>query len=78
MLCNFGLLNTSYDASFPAIWVEAMKKPSQAGRKPAKARPSKALKQKRHTAPKVAAGRSPATQQIADWLDKLGMPEYAQ
>jgi hypothetical protein len=58
--------------------VEAMKKPSQAGRKPAKARPSKALKQKRHTAPKVAAGRSPATQQIADWLDKLGMPEYAQ
>ena len=73
-----GALWTSYDVSFPAIWVEAMKKPSRAGGKPAKARPSKALKLKRHTVPKAAAGRSSAMQQIADWLEKLGMSEYAQ
>jgi class 3 adenylate cyclase len=55
-----------------------MKKPSRAGGKPAEARPSKALKLKRHTAPKVAAGRSPAMQQIADWLERLGLVQYAQ
>jgi hypothetical protein len=55
-----------------------MKKPSRAGGKPAEARPSKALKLKRHTAPKVAAGRSPAMQQIADWLERLGLGQYAQ
>ena len=33
-----GALWTSYDASFPARWVEAMKKPSRAGGKPAKRR----------------------------------------
>ena len=38
-----GALWTSYDALFPPIWVEAMKKPSKAGSRPAKARPSKAL-----------------------------------
>ena len=54
-----GALWTSYDASFPAIWVEAMKKPSRAGGKPAKARPRKALKRKGGSAPKaVSLGRS--------------------
>ena len=54
-----GALWTSYDASFPAIWAEAMKKPSRAGRKPAKARPRKALKRKGGNAPKaVSRGRS--------------------
>ena len=62
----------------PQRWAEAMKKPSRAGGKPAEARPSKALKLKRHTAPKVAAGRSPAMQQIADWLERLGLVQYAQ
>jgi hypothetical protein len=32
-----GALWTRYDASFPATWVEAMKKPSRAGGNPAKA-----------------------------------------
>ena len=54
-----------------------MKKPSRAGGKAAKARPSKALKLKRNIVPK-AAHRSSATQQIADWLEKLGMSEYAE
>ena len=50
---------TSYHASFPARWVEAMKKPSRAGGKPAKARPRKALKRKGGSAPKaVSLGRS--------------------
>jgi class 3 adenylate cyclase len=54
-----GALWTSYDASFPAIWVEAMKKPSRAGGKPAKARRRKALKRKGGSAPKaVSLGRS--------------------
>ena len=69
---------TSYDASFPARWVEAMKKPSRAGGKPAKARSSKASKLKRNIVPKAAEHRSSATQQIADWLEKLGMSEYVQ
>ena len=73
-----GALWTSYDASFPAIWVEAMKKPSRAGGKPAKARSSKASKLKRNIVPKAAEHRSSATQQIAGWLEKLGMSEYAQ
>jgi GAF domain-containing protein len=41
-----GDLWTSYHAPFPAIWVEAMKRRSRAGRKPAKVRPRKALKLK--------------------------------
>ena len=69
-----GALSTSYDASFPARWAEAVKKPSRAGGKPAKARPRKALQLKRHSVPQ----RSSATQQLAHWLEKLGMPEYAQ
>ena len=72
-----GALWTSYDASFPAIWVEAMKKPSRAGGKPAKARPSKASKLKRSSVPK-AVHRSGVTQQTASWLEKLGLGEYAK
>jgi hypothetical protein len=59
-------------------WVEAMKKPSRAGSKPAKARSSKASKLKRNTVPKAAEHRSSAMQQIAGWLDNLGMSEYAE
>ena len=73
-----GALWTSYDASFPARWVEAMKKPSRAGGKAAKARPRKALQLKRHSVPEATAQRSSATQQLAHWLEKLGMPEYAE
>ena len=73
-----GALRTSYDASFPAIWVEAMKKPSRAGGKLAKARSSKASKLKRNIVPKAAEYRSSAMQQIAGWLDNLGMSEYAE
>ena len=59
-------------------WVEAMKKPSRAGGKPAKARSSRASKLKRNIAPKAAKYRSSAMQQIAGWLDNLGMSEYAE
>jgi hypothetical protein len=55
-----------------------MKKPSRAGSKPAKARPSKASKLKRNIVPKAAEHRSSAMQQIAGWLDNLGMSEYAE
>ena len=72
-----GALWTGYDASFPAIWVEAMKRRRRAGSRPAKSRPSKSLKLKRHAVPK-AAGRSSAMQELADWLEKLGMSEYAE
>jgi class 3 adenylate cyclase len=58
--------------------VEAMKKLSRAGGKPATTRPRRALKPKGRSAPKAAAQRSSATQQVADWLDSLGMPEYAE
>jgi hypothetical protein len=73
-----GALSTSYDASFPARWAEAVKKPSRAGGKPAKARPRKALQLKRHSVPEATAQRSSAMQQIADRLDNLGMSEYAE
>ena len=54
-----GALWTGYDALFPAIWVEAMKRRSRAGGEPAKARPRKALKRKGGSAPKaVSLGRS--------------------
>jgi hypothetical protein len=36
------------------------------------------MKPKRDVAPKAAAHRSPATQQIADWLETLGLGQYAQ
>jgi hypothetical protein len=55
-----GALWTSYDASFPARWVEAMKKPSRAGGKPAKARPRGALKPKGRSAPKALSHRGAA------------------
>jgi class 3 adenylate cyclase/predicted ATPase len=45
---------------------------------PAKARLSKSLMRKRHIAPKAASARSSERQQIADWLEKLGMSEYAR
>jgi GAF domain-containing protein len=54
-----GALWTGYDASFPAIWVEAMK-PSRAGGKPANARPKKALKRKGRNAPKALSHRGAA------------------
>jgi hypothetical protein len=59
-------------------WVEAVKKPSRAGGNPAKARPRKALQLKRHSVPEATAQRSSATQQLAHWLEKLGMSEYAE
>jgi GAF domain-containing protein len=69
-----GALWTSYDASFPAIWVEAMKRRSRAGGEPAKARPHKAVKRKGH-APKALFKRtsSPANQeaQIARLTNEL-------
>jgi len=60
-----GALWTSYDASFPAKWVEAMKKPSRAGGKAAKTRPRKALKRRGRSAPKVVPrrGSAPAGQE---------------
>ena len=70
-----GALWTGYDASFPAIWVEAVKKPSRAGG-PARAR-SSTSKLKRSSVPK-AAHRSAATQQTASWLEKLGLGQYAK
>jgi class 3 adenylate cyclase len=36
------------------------------------------LQVKRHIAPKAAAGGSSQSPQIADWLEKLGMSEYAE
>ena len=60
-----GALWTSYDASFPARWVEAMKKPSRAGGKPAKAKPREALKLKGRKASKgvTRRGSAPAGQE---------------
>jgi hypothetical protein len=53
-----GALWTSYDTSFPAIWVEAMKKPSRAGGEPAKARPHSALMPRGRNAPKPQSNRA--------------------
>ena len=58
-------------------WVEAMKKPSRAGGKPATAQSSKASKLKRNIVPKAAAHRSSATQQTTEWLETLGLGQYA-
>ena len=55
-----GALWTSYDPSFPALWVEAMKKSSQAGGKPAKVRRRPALKPKGRSAPKAMPRRGSA------------------
>ena len=72
-----GALWTGYDASFPAIWVEAMKRRSRAGGKPATAQSSKASKLKRNIVPRAAAHRSSATQQTTEWLETLGLGQYA-
>jgi hypothetical protein len=55
-----GALWTSYDASFPARWAEAMKKPSRAGGKPAKVRRRSALKPKGCSVPKAMPRRGSA------------------
>jgi class 3 adenylate cyclase len=56
-----------------------MKKRSRApGSKQANARSSKALKPKRNDAPKAAAHRSSATQQVAEWLETLGLGQYSR
>jgi SAM domain (Sterile alpha motif)/Adenylate and Guanylate cyclase catalytic domain len=56
----------------------AMKEPPRAGGKVPKPRHSKSFKLKRHIVPKPTAARSSAMQQIADWLEKIGMSEYAE
>jgi hypothetical protein len=56
-----------------------MKKRSRApGSKQAKALSSKALKPKHNDAPKAAARRSSAIQQVAEWLETIGLGQYAQ
>ena len=56
-----------------------MKKRSRApGSKQAKARSSKALKPKRNDAPKAAAHYSSATQQVAEWLETIGLGRYSR
>jgi class 3 adenylate cyclase len=56
-----------------------MKKPSSGvSSKPAKARSRKPPRPKRKIVPKAVAHRNAATEQLADWLDKLGMSEYAK
>jgi SAM domain (Sterile alpha motif) len=55
-----------------------MKRRSRAGGEPAKARSSKASKLKHNIVPKAAEHRSSAMQQIAGWLDNLGLGQYAQ
>jgi two-component system, NtrC family, sensor kinase len=64
---------TSYDASFPAIWVEAMKKPSRAGGKPVKVQRRKALKPKGHSAKAIPRrGSAPAGQtEVAQLIREL-------
>jgi two-component system, NtrC family, sensor kinase len=53
-----GALWTSYDASFPAIWVEAMKRRSRAGGEPVKTRRRKRVTLKHRKAPKAARRRT--------------------
>ena len=59
-----GALWTSYDASLLAIWVEAMKRRSRAGGKPAKARPRSALKPRGQNAPKRQSNRRSAADDL--------------
>jgi class 3 adenylate cyclase len=54
-----------------------MKKPSRTS-KLAKARPRKPSRLKRNIVPKTVADRNAATDQIAVWLEKLGLGQYAQ
>jgi two-component system NtrC family sensor kinase len=53
-----GALWTSYDTSFPAIWVEAMKRRSSTGGEPVKARRRKTASRKRANASNVVRGRT--------------------
>jgi hypothetical protein len=55
-----------------------MKRRSKAGGKSAKTQPGESLKLKPGTVPKATAGRSSAMQQTADWLERLGLGQYAQ
>jgi hypothetical protein len=65
--------------SFPNDRVEAMKKPSSAGGgEQVKARPRKPPRVTRNIATKAGAHRKAATGQLADWLESLGMSDYAQ
>jgi hypothetical protein len=64
-----GALWTSYDASFPAIWVEAMKRRSRAGGQPVKARPRKAVTLKRRTAPKAVRRHGRSAGNLQEQLD---------
>jgi class 3 adenylate cyclase/predicted ATPase len=57
--------------------VEAVKKPTRVDGKLAKARSSKASKLKRNIVPKAAEHRSSATQQTTEWLETLGLGQYA-
>jgi len=58
---------------------EAMKKPSRAGgAKTSKARSRGSSRLKRTIESKATASRSAATQQVGEWLENLGMSEYAQ
>ena len=68
-----GATGTSYDASFPAIWVEAMKKPSRAGGKPVKVQRRKALKPKGHSTKAIPRrGSAPAGQtEVAQLIREL-------
>jgi hypothetical protein len=68
----------SYDASFPAIWVEAMKEPSRTGGKPVKARRQKAAPPKHRNGPKAVRRRRPEDPLLlfsvlcGSWAEKLG------
>ena len=66
-----GALWTSYDTSFPAIWVEAMKRRSRAGGKPAKARPRSALKPRGRNAPKPQSNRRSAADDLESEVAQL-------
>jgi class 3 adenylate cyclase len=56
---------------------EAMKKPSRGSGKTAKARPRQPSRLKRNVVPKAVAHRNAATDRIAEWLEKLGLGQYA-
>jgi hypothetical protein len=56
-----------------------MKKPSRAGGgRPSKARSRRSSRLKRNIESKTTAPRSAATQQVWEWLENLGVSEYAQ
>jgi hypothetical protein len=70
---------TGYDLSCPKRRVEAMKRPSRAGGgKSSKARSRRPSRLKRNIVSKAVAHRNAATDRIAEWLEKLGLGQYAQ